>query len=190
MADEGYEGSVTFGFEIEDNVSAVSGKIADGQQNLSAQVQKTTADVDRQAVAYIKAMSALNGFRGGMNQTVQSVKELGLVDDETYQTLRKVAAGMQLVTGTAEMLKGAAGIMNMLTASTKGFAVASAFAAITANPLKGALILAGAGAAVGGMVYVMNQQTQQSSTTNNITFVNGGGDEDTRGAQQAIGGYY
>jgi hypothetical protein len=158
-------GEVNFSFVLEDNVTPTSERMAGAQEKLAAKAKQTNAELDRQRVKNIETLASLNAFRGGIGAMTGAVNTLGLVDQQTYQSLQKVVAGMTLVSGAAEALKGGIGIMRALQAATKSYAVVSVFASIAANPLLGLAAVAGAGAAGYGFMQLMDSAS--SSTQNN-----------------------
>lgn len=191
------EGSVTYSFEIEDNVTPAAESMGAAQEKLATKAEKTTNSFEKQRIKNIETLTALRSFKSGLSDITSSLNTLGVVDDKTYQSLQKVVAGISLVTGTAETLKGAAVLMQLLTAKTSGYAVASVFAAVAAHPLWAGAALAGAGAVAGAYVLSMNDSqrsasSSSSSTTNNTTvnFVNGGSNERNSSAALAAGSYY
>jgi hypothetical protein len=157
-------GSVSFNFELEDNVTPVTDRMSAAQDNLSKKAEATNASLDRQRIKNIETLASLNAFRSGIGALTSSMKTLGLVDAETYQSLQKVVAGMTMISAGAETIKGAIGIMRALQAATKGYAIASVFATIAAHPILGAAAIAGAGAAAGGLIYAMTSAERSSET--------------------------
>lgn len=168
-------GSVSFGFDLDDNVTPTTEKMIGAQEKLANKAKVTTNEFDRQRLKNIECLASLNAFRGGLNQVTMSMHELGITDDKTYETMRKLVAGITLVTATAETLKGAVLVYNMLTAASTRYAVASIFAAAANNPLLAAVSIAGAGAIAYGAISMMNQSNVSSTgptvgtTVNNIT---------------------
>ena len=99
------------------------------------------------------------------------MRTLGIVDEETALKLQKVTAGLQLVVGTAQAIKGVVSLFQTLNSVLKTTAIVSTFASIAENPAKGALIIGAAGlaaGAVGGYMYSALQQggVHNTSTTN------------------------
>lgn len=175
MAEEMASGSVSFDFELEDNVTTTTEKMAGAQDKLATKAATTNATLDQQRLKNIETLASLNAFRSGIGAMTSAMNTLGIVDAETYATLQKVTAGMTLISAGAEAVKGAIGIMKALQAATKGYAIASVFATIAANPLLGAAAIAGAGATAGIFLYAMNNAESSSSsstTTNNSTTIN------------------
>lgn len=189
-------GAVSFSFTLEDNVTPVSERMAGAQDKLASKAKATNDELDRQRIKNIETLASLNAFRGGINAMASSMNTLGLVDQETYQSLQKVVAGMTLVCGAAEALKGGIGIMRALQAATKSYAVVSVFASIAANPVLGLAAVAGAGAAGYGFMQMMDSAAS-SSTQNNVqqtTNINfnsyPSNEERTTGAAFEVGSYY
>lgn len=165
------------------------------QERLADKTRKTNEELDRQRIKNIETLASLNAFRGGIGAMTGAMNTLGLVDQQTYQSLQKVVAGMTLVSGAAEALKGGIGIMRALQAATKSYAVASVFASIAANPLLGLAAVAGAGAAGYGFMHMMDSAssstTNQVQQTTNINFSSyPSSEERTTGAAFEVGSYY
>lgn len=104
MADD--EHHVVYVIEAEDEVT---GPMAQAEE----QLDKTTEAADRSTEAQEKAilksvntMSALQSVQSGISAITSAVSTLGLVDEETAKSLRSVAAGIQMVIGTAQAVKG------------------------------------------------------------------------------------
>jgi hypothetical protein len=196
MAGEMAGGSVSFGFELEDNVTVTTDRMGAAQDKLASKAEITNAALDRQRLKNIETLASLNAFRSGIGALTSSMNTLGLVDAKTYESLQKVVAGMTMISAGAEAIKGAIGIMKALQAATKGYAIASVFATIAANPILGAAAVAGAGATAGIFLYAMNnaeQSSSSSSTTNNTTInVNSYQSSDQRMTSQGFetGSYY
>lgn len=163
---DGASGEVRFSFILEDNVTPTAERMAGAQEKLASKAKATNAELDRQRIKNIETLASLNAFRGGIGAMASSMNTLGLVDQQTYQSLQKVVAGMTLVSGAAEALKGGIGIMRALQAATKSYAVVSVFASIAANPVLGLAAVAGAGAAGYGFMQLMDS-ADKSSTQNN-----------------------
>lgn len=164
---DGARGNVSFDFTLEDNVTPVAERMGQSQERLASKTKATNEELDRQRIRNIDTLASLNAFRGGIGAMTTSMRTLGLVDEDTYQTLRQVTAGITMVSATAETLKGAIGIMRALQAATKGYAIASVFASIAANPVIGAVAVAGAGIAAYGALTYLNKE-ERSSVAQNV----------------------
>jgi len=109
------------------------------------------------------------------------------VDEETALQLQKVTAGIQLVVGTAQAVKGVVTLFNTLNGVLKTTAIVSTFASIAENPVKGAAIIGGASLAAGAVAGYMYSATQNNNTTINVSH------QDTATARQteeATGTWY
>lgn len=190
-------GGVEFEFELNDNVVPTTERMIAAQDRLANKAKTTTTEFEKQRVKNIECLAALNSFRGGLNQFASSMNTLGMIDEKTYESMRKLVAGITLFTASAEVLKSTAVIYNMLTASSMRFAVASIFAAAAQHPLLAAAAIGGAGMVAYGAISAMNQQgptsTSQMSTTNS-TIINlnsyPSSNERTASAALATGSYY
>lgn len=167
-------GEIKFSFVLEDNVTPTTERMAGAQDKLADKTKKTNDELDKQRIKNIETLASLNAFRGGIGAMTSSMKTLGMVDDETYQSLQKVVAGMTLVTASAEALKGGIAIMKALQAATKSYAVMSIFASIAANPVLGIAAAAGAAGVGYGFMQMMDSADKESTTnvsqTTNINF--------------------
>lgn len=194
---DGVRGEVAIGFSVEDNVSSTTEGMIAGQEKLASKAKTTTDQFESQRIKNIECLAALNSFRGGLRQAASSMHELGIVDDQTYETMSKLIAGVTLFTATAETLKGAVLIYNMLTAASSRFAISSIFAAAAQNPALAVAAIAGASVATYGIASMMSQSSSSSSSTtnNNITtfnFNNAASDRTSRTQSSALttGSYY
>lgn len=165
-------GEVSYSFSIIDNVTPVTNKMADSQDKLATKVQATTKSLDSQRIANINTLTSLRSFRSGIMDANNALRDLGIINEETYQGFRKVAAGITLFTASAEAIKGATALIRMARSATAGLAIASVFAKVAENPLLGAAAVIGAGAAGYGLATMLNQSTSSVSTTNNTTNIN------------------
>ena len=161
---------VVYTFRAEDRISEPM-KNAEDQLRKTEEASNDCTDAQEKAILKsVEVMSALHAVQSGLSAVTSSVKTLGLVDEETALTLQKVTAGIQLVVGTAQAIKGIVTIFQTLNAVLKTTAIVSTFAAIAENPAKGALILGSAAltaGAVGGYMYSALQQNNNNTT--NIT---------------------
>ena len=127
---------------------------------------RLTASQEAAVLKSVETMTALHGIQSGLSAVTSSLTTLGIVDDETAETLRKVTAGIQLVVGTAQAVKGVATLFSTLNSVLKTTAIVSTFASIAENPVKGALIVGTAAAAAGAIGgYMMSSINNTKSTT-------------------------
>lgn len=132
--------------------------------------ERLTASQEAAVLKSVETMTALHGIQSGLSAVTSSLTTLGIVDDETAETLRKVTAGVQLVVGTAQAIKGVVTLFNTLNSVLKTTAIVSTFASIAENPVKGALIVGTAAAAAGAIGgYMMSSINNTKSTTINVT---------------------
>ena len=150
-------------FKATDNVS---GPMAKAEAQLKKTGAAASEATERQNTAILKSvetLSAMHALQSGLSAITTSVKTLGLVDEETYATLQQVTAGIQLVVGTAEAVKGVVTLFQSLNAVLKTTAVVSTFASIAENPAMGLAIVGAGGLAVGALTGYM------AGSTNNTT---------------------
>lgn len=137
-------------------------------QATSEQIRRTNSDQQTAILKSVETLAALHALQSGMGAITNSVRTLGLVDDETAQTLQRVTAGIQLMVGTAEAVKGVVTLFKSLNAVLKTTAIVSTFASIAENPAKGAAVLGLAGLGVGAVAGAMYSMTKTSNTTINV----------------------
>lgn len=149
-------------------VNEISKPMEEAKESLNETAEAARENEAAQEAAVIKSvetMTALHGIQSGLTAVTSSVRTLGLVDEETAATLQKVTAGIQLVVGTAQAVKGVVTLFNSLNAVLKTTAIVSTFASIAENPAKGALVVGTAAAAAGALGgYMMS--TLNNKTTN------------------------
>ena len=178
---------VVYTFRAEDEISGPM-KQAEQQLKRTEEASETCTQAQEKAILKsVETLTALHAVQSGLTAVTSSVQTLGLVDEETAQSLRKVTAGIQLVVGTAQAIKGVVTLFNTLNAVLKTTAIVSTFAAIAENPAKGALVVGAAGLAAGAVAGYMYSATQNNTT--NITVAH----DDTasaRRAEEATGSWY
>lgn len=165
MADER---EVKYVFTAEDKIS---GPMKEAEQQLDATKQSAsecTAEQQKTILKSVETLAALHGIQSGVSAVTNSVHTLGLVDEETYKTLQKVTAGIQLVVGAGELIKGVSALWQTYNSVLKTTAIVSTFASIAENPAKGALIVGGAALAAGAVAGYMYSATQNNSTVINV----------------------
>lgn len=137
-------------------------------QDTSSQIRRTNQDQQTAVLKSVETLAALHALQSGIGAITNSVRTLGLVDDETAQTLQRVTAGIQLMVGTAEAVKGVVTLFKSLNAVLKTTAIVSTFASIAENPAKGAAVLGLAGLGAGAIAGAMYSMTKTSNTTINV----------------------
>ena len=178
---------VVYTFRAEDEISAPMKKAEEQLQRTEEASEKCTQAQEKAILKSVETLSALQAVQSGMSAVTSSVQTLGLVDEETAQSLRKVTAAIQLVVGTAQAIKGVVTLFNTLNAVLKTTAIVSTFAAIAENPVKGMAIVGAAGIAAGAVAGYMYSATQNNTT--NITVAH----DDTASArrtEEATGSWY
>ena len=137
-------------------------EVATQSAKASAKVQALNQDQTAAILKSVETLSALHAVQSGLSAVTSSVKTLGLVDEETAEKMQKLTAGVQLLVGTAQAVKGVVTLFQSLNSVLKTTAIVSTFASIAENPAKGALIVGGASLAAGAVAGYM-----YSATTNN-----------------------
>ena len=137
-------------------------EVASQSAKASAKVQTLNQDQTATILKSVETLSALHAVQSGLSAVTSSVRTLGLVDEETAEKMQKLTAGVQLMVGTAQAVKGVVTLFQSLNSVLKTTAIVSTFASIAENPAKGALIVGGASLAAGAVAGYM-----YSATTNN-----------------------
>lgn len=137
-------------------------EVASQSAKASAKVQTLNQDQTATILKSVETLSALHAVQSGLSAVTSSVKTLGLVNEETAEKMQKLTAGVQLMVGTAQAVKGVVTLFQSLNSVLKTTAIVSTFASIAENPAKGALIIGGASLAAGAVAGYM-----YSATTNN-----------------------
>lgn len=178
---------VVYTFRAEDGISEPMRKAEEQLKRTEEASDKCTEAQEKAILKSVETLSALHAIQSGLSAVTSSVTALGLVDEETAQTLRKVTAGIQLVVGTAQAVKGVVTLFDTLNTVLKTTAIVSTFASIAENPAKGALIVGGAGLAAGALAGYMYSATQNNSISVSV------GHQDTaqgRQVESTIGAWY
>ena len=134
----------------------------------SASVQRLNQDQQNTIIKSIETLTALQAMQSGLSAITNSVQVLGIADEETAQKMKQLTAGIQLVVGTAQTIKGVVTIFNTLNSVLKTTAIVSTFASIAENPAKGALIVGSMGLAAGAIGGYLYSSTQNHTTTINV----------------------
>ena len=140
-------------------------EVASQSAKASAKVQTLNQDQTATILKSVETLSALHAVQSGLSAVTSSVKTLGLVDEETAEKMQKLTAGVQLLVGTAQAVKGVVTLFQSLNSVLKTTAIVSTFASIAENPAKGALIVGGAGLAAGALAGYMYSATQNTNNT-------------------------
>jgi hypothetical protein len=157
---------VVYTFRAEDKISGPMKQAEDQLKKTEEASQKCTQAQEQAILKSVEVMTALHAVQSGLSAVTSSVRTLGIVDEETAMTLQKVTAGIQLVVGTAQAIKGVVTLFQTLNAVLKTTAIVSTFASIAENPAKGALVIGAAGLAAGAVGGYMYSAIQNSNTTN------------------------
>lgn len=169
---------VVYTFRAEDGISAPMKKAEDQLKATEEASDKCTQSQERAILKSVETLAALQAVQSGLSAVTSSVNTLGIVDEQTYATLQKLTAGVQLVVGTAQAIKGVVTLFQSLNAVLKTTAIVSTFASIAENPVKGAAIIGAAGLAAGAVAGYLYSSTQNNNTTINVAH------EDTEKARQ------
>lgn len=144
-------------------------EVASQSAKASAKVQALNQDQTAAILKSVETLSALHAVQSGLSAVTSSVRTLGLVNEETAEKMQKLTAGVQLMVGTAQAVKGVVTLFNSLNSVLKTTAIVSTFASIAENPAKGALIVGGASLAAGAVAgYMYSATTNNHNTTINV----------------------
>ena len=160
------ETDVVYTFRAEDKISGPMKKAEEQLNRTEEASQKCTQAQQSAILKSVEVMTALHAVQSGLSAVTSSVRTLGIVDEETALKLQKVTAGIQLVVGTAQAVKGVVTLFQTLNSVLKTTAIVSTFAAIAENPAKGALVIGGAALAAGAVGGYLYASTQNNNTTN------------------------
>lgn len=169
---------VVYTFRAEDRIS---GPMKNAETQLKATegaADSCTKAQEKAVLKSVETLTAMQALQSGVGAVTSAVTTLGMVDDETARTLQKLTAGIQLVVGTAQAIKGVVTLFQSLNAVLKTTAIVSTFASIAENPVKGAAIIGAAGLAAGAVAGYLYSSTQTTNTTINV------GHEETATARQ------
>lgn len=166
---------VVYTFRAEDQISEPMKK-AEQQLNATEEASKQCTEAQQTTILKsVETLAAMQALQSGVSAVTSAVNTLGLVDEETYRTLQKLTAGIQLVVGTAQAIKGIVTLFQSLNAVLKTTAIVSTFASIAENPVKGAMVVGAAGLAAGavaGYLYSASQQAGNTYTSTQTTTIN------------------
>ena len=126
MADD--EHDVVFRFTAEDGISGPMEKAEDQLKKTEKAAKESTAAQTQAIVKSVQTMTALHSLQSGLSAVTNAMNTLGLVDEETAKSLQKVVAGVQLVVGTAQAVKGVAALFEVLNGVLKTTAIVGTFA--------------------------------------------------------------
>jgi len=189
------ERTLTYRYEIVDNVTQVANAGTDAQGRLNASMETGISLQNTNTLAWLKQMTALSSLRRGLSGITMGLVEFGIIGKQGEAVMRKLTAGVSLFVGTAQLIKGVVAIINMLRAAEVGLAAVETYRAVLKNPAMLAVTVAGVGAAagIGGYLAGKNSGGGGGTTVNqNLTFV--GGDASAargmaRESLEVMGGY-
>lgn len=147
--------------------------IESSQEDARSSIRETSAEMDAQSAKITGQLVAIGALKGGVSAMIGGVQQLGIVSDETSQTLGKINAAFGIMAGAAGTIKAIQGAMAALNVATAINASLNSFNAVLQNPamLAGVGLAAGAALGVAGTYLVM--QNDQSSTSTTINVVDG-----------------
>lgn len=162
--------TVSYMWEVVDNISKTSEEMKQRLGELEKQNQQTKQSVDSQNISWMTQVMAVTSVYRGISTLANSMKSLGLMSDKDYQSMMKFHAAVGLVVGTFQLFKGIVKIIQMVQAAEVALAATETYRAVLANPLMLAVV-GGALAAAGGVVgYMMGQGSSSQTVHQNITY--------------------
>jgi len=141
------ERTLTYRFEMVDNVSKVAADGTAAQTGLGAAMDATTAKQNTQTLSFLKQMTALSGLRRGFSSLTSGLVELGLVSKDQAAAFMKMNAALGIFIGTAQLIKGVIALINMMRAAEVALAGVETYRAVLKNPAMMAVAIMGIGAA-------------------------------------------
>lgn len=186
---------VTYILEAVDNVSPVTEKVAVGQRDVEASAQAAQAAIDSSSISFIKQLTAVSALRQGMSSMTNGLDTLGLISEDTANSLKKVSAATGMVVGGFQLMKAVTPIIEGLRTAELGLAAVETFRSVLNNPAAIALVGVAAGAALGVGAMMMSQGNNNSSqtTVNQTVVFEGSASSDQRSAAratfEAMGGF-
>ncbi len=137
----------------------------------SIQMDKLNRTIKAADIA--NSITVMQGLSSATGQAISSMRTLGLISDDTAETLSKVQAGIQLITAAGTAIKSLSGLVSVLNAQEAIHNALLTFKKVLSNPVNLAIIgIAGtaaagvAGAAYMGYRYTQNKNVSNSTTTN------------------------
>ncbi len=97
---------MVFRFSAEDGISEPMEKAQQSIEETTEAAERNTQAQEKAILKSVNTMTALHSIQSGLSAVTSAVSTLGLVDEETAKSLQKVVAGVQLVVGTAQAVKG------------------------------------------------------------------------------------
>ena len=163
-------GGLTYRLEIQDNVTPKAKQGASAQKELSKTIKGTTQTMEQQTLSFISNVMAISALEGGINALAESFTKLGIGGEKVGEQMRKLAAGVKLFTGTAQLIQGLIGVVRLLAKSEMVLAGVETYRKVLHNPAQLALVAAAAGSAgaVGG--YLAGRGGDTSNVNQNITY--------------------
>lgn len=150
--------------EVSDKARETSADVDSAMKDAQTSIMETQT---RQALE----LATLMGIKESVGSVISGVTQLGLVSDETAQSLGKINAGFQLMAGAATGLKTLQIVMTALNTQTAINASLNTFLSVIRKPAIGAAAVGlglGAMAGVAGM-YLYTSNTSNKQVTVNVT---------------------
>lgn len=184
---------VTYILEAVDGVTPVTDKVAAGQRDVAVGAQQAQAAVDSASISFIKQLAAASALRHGIVGITNGLDTLGLISDDTTESLRKVSAATGLVVGGFQMMKAITPIIEGLRTAELGLAAVETFRSVLNNPAAIALVGVAAGAALGVGAMMLTNNNSNQTTVNQTVVFSGGESSDqrstARATYEAMGGF-
>lgn len=176
---------VTYILEAVDGVTPVTDKVAAGQREVAVGAQQAQAAVDSASISFIKQLAAASALRHGIVGITNGLDTLGLISDDTTESLRKVSAAAGVVVGSFQVMKSITPIIEGLRTAELGLAAVETFRSVLNNPAAIALVGVAAGAALGVGAMMLTNNNSNQTTVNQTVVFSGGESSDQRSTARA-----
>ena len=143
------------------------------EERLNAEAKQTNATIAQQKIDLVSQLAVIMSVRESFGALSGGIIAMGLVSDETAESLMKVNAGLQILGGMATMVKTVQLAMETFNLSVLKNAILNTYNATISNPGRAVLTgvavgtAVGAGVALGG--YFLNQHNNNTTNQTTIT---------------------
>lgn len=145
--------------EPADKMSAKLDGVGSKSEETQGKLSETRAEMERTDIQSIKALSALQSVQSGIGALTSSFDTLQIGSESTRQSLKELAAGVQLVVGVGQTLKGTVAILQTLNGALRSTAIMSTIANVASQPWLAGAAIAAIGVAGG---YAVSQITNNN----------------------------
>ena len=136
------------------------------EERLNVEAKQTSAVIAQQKVDLVAQLAVIMSVRESFGALSGGIIAMGLVSDETAESLMKVNAGLQILGGMATMVKTVQLAMETFNLSVLKNAILNTYNATVSNPGRAVLAGVAIGGAVGAGVALGGYFLSQHNTTN------------------------